>query len=197
MLSRIFHKLAAQPWVYDRIQDLAGQKEVLRRLAERVGAAQPRVVIDIGGGTGTARKILPKDCHYVCLDVEMSKLAGFRSAVKDGFAILGDATRIPVRSSSADMVICKSVTHHLDIEMLARAFEESARVLRSNGQFVLLDAILNPKRLAGTILWRLDRGSYPRSENELLQAFESRFKVIHWEKFAIYHEYVLGIGVPI
>jgi hypothetical protein len=45
------------------------------------------------------------------------------------------------------------------------------------------------------MLWKLDRGSYPRPEEELHEKLEHRFKIIHWEKFAIYHEYVLGIGI--
>ena len=59
---------------------------------------------------------------------------------------------------------------------------------------VLLDAILNHQRLAGRVLWKLDRGSHPRTEVDLRNRLEGRFKLIHWEKFAIYHEYVFGIG---
>jgi hypothetical protein len=50
-------------------------------------------------------------------------------------------------------------------------------------------------RWAGRVLWRLDRGSYPRSAEELQEKLERKFKVIHWEKYSIYHEYVFGIGV--
>ena len=60
---------------------------------------------------------------------------------------------------------------------------------------ILLDAVLNKQRLAGRILWKLDRGSFPRAEEDLRKRLEDRFKVIHWDKFAIYHEYVFGIGV--
>jgi len=68
-------------------------------------------------------------------------------------------------------------------------------VLRAGGHVILLDAVINRQRLAGRMLWRLDRGSYPRTEEDLREKLESRFKIIHWEKFAIYHEYVFGIGV--
>jgi hypothetical protein len=60
---------------------------------------------------------------------------------------------------------------------------------------ILLDPVLNRRRLAGQLLWKFDRGSYPRTEEDLHKKLESRFKIIHWEKFAIYHEYVFGIGV--
>jgi len=56
-------------------------------------------------------------------------------------------------------------------------------------------AVINRQPLAGRMLWRLDRGSYPRTEEDLRERVESRFKIIHWEKSAIYYEYVFGIGV--
>jgi hypothetical protein len=92
------------------------------------------------------------------------------------------------------MVICKSVTHHLTDLMLEQTLDESRRVLRAGGHMIVLDAVLNRERLAGRILWRLDRGSYPRTADDLQRKLASRFNIIHWEKFAIYHEYVFGIG---
>ena len=125
----------------------------------------------------------------------MPKLLGFRSAVPGGLAVLGDATSMPIRDGCAEMVICKSVTHHLTDLMLEQAIAESRRVLRPGGHLLLFDAVLNRELWAGRMLWRLDRGSYPRTEVDLCGKFESKFKIIHWETFAIYHEYVLGIGV--
>jgi ubiquinone/menaquinone biosynthesis C-methylase UbiE len=156
---------------------------------------RPKVVVDIGGGTGTVRNLFPTDCRYVCLDLELPKLKGFRVKTPTGMAVLGDATSMPIVDGGTDMVICKSLTHHLTDSMLDRALDESRRVLRSGGHMILLDAVLNKQRLAGRILWKLDRGSFPRAEEDLRKRLEDRFKVIHWDKFAIYHEYVFGIGV--
>ena len=195
MLTGILHKVAAHPWVYDRIQTVAGNKRVLARLSQELVQLDPRVVVDIGGGTGTIRELLAADCRYVCLDLEMPKLTGFRAKVTGGLAILGDATAMPISDACADVVICKSVSHHLTDQQLDQAMDESRRVLRSGGHMVLFDAVLNRQRLAGVALWKLDRGSYPRPDQELHEKFQKRFRVSRWEKFAVYHEYVLGIGV--
>lgn len=195
MLTELLHKFAAHPWVYDRIQTLAGNKKVLERLSQELVPLNPRVVLDIGGGTGTVRNLLAPGCRYICLDVEMPKLEGFRSKVAGGLAILGDATTLPIGDGCADMVICKSVTHHLTDSQLDRALDESRRILRPGGHMVLFDAVLNKRRWAGLALWKLDRGSYPRPIEALQQKFEERFEIARWEKMAVYHEYVLGIGV--
>jgi ubiquinone/menaquinone biosynthesis C-methylase UbiE len=195
MLTKLLHRLAARPWAYDQIQNIAGVKGVLDRLTQGIAPLNPKIVVDIGGGTGAIRDLFASDCRYVCLDMELPKLAGFRSKVPSGLAVLGDATSMPIIGCCADMVICKSVTHHLSDLMLERALDESWRVLRAGGHIVLLDAVINRRRLAGRVLWKFDRGSNPRTEEDLRQRLDSRFRIIHWEKFAIYHEYVFGIGV--
>jgi len=179
----------------DRIQNVAGQKQVVGRMSVQSAFLAPRVVVDIGGATGKMRNVFPSVRRYICLDVEMPKLEGFRAEAPGGLAILGDATRMPLADGCADMVVCKSVTHHLNNVMLDRALDESLRVLQVGGHLILLDAVLNPRRFAGRMLWALDRGSYPRSEDELHEKLKSRFRIAHWAKFAVYHEYVFGIGV--
>lgn len=195
MLTGLLDRIASHPWVYDRIQTLAGNNRILERLSQEIAPLKPKVVVDIGGGTGAVRNLLPADCLYICLDLEMPKLRGFRSKVPGGLAVLADATSMPIADGIVDMVICKFVAHHLTDCMLEQALDECRRVLRAGGHMILLDPVLNRRRLAGKILWRLDRGSYPRTEDELRKRFKDRFKIIRWEKFAIYHEYILGIGV--
>jgi hypothetical protein len=156
----------------------------MERLSRHITTLNPKVVVDIGGGTGALRNLFPSDCHYICLDVEMPKLQRFRSKTVGALAILGDATSMPIMDGCADVVICKAMTHHLTDLMLKPA-----------GHMMLFDAVYNRERWAGRVLWRLDRGSYPRRAEELREKLESRFKVVHWEKFAVYHEYVFGIGV--
>ena len=187
--------VAAHPWVYDWTQTLAGQKQNLRRIARHVSAMRAKTVIDLGGGTGASRGLWAEDCRYVCLDVEMPKLRGFRSKHPGGLALLSDATRMAIASGSVDVVLCMAVVHHLTETMLDQVLDEVLRVLKRDGQIVLLDPVMNRERWAGRVLWRLDRGSHPRTAEGIQAKLESRFRMMHWEKFSIYHEYVFGIGV--
>jgi ubiquinone/menaquinone biosynthesis C-methylase UbiE len=188
-------KIAAHPWVYDGIQTAAGQRQVLRWMSKQTANIFPKTVVDVGGGTGASRRLWPEDCRYICMDIEFPKLEGFRSKVPSGLAVLSDATRMCLAGESSDLVMCMAVVHHLTDAMFEQVLDEALRVLRPGGHLVLLDPVLNRKRWAGRLLWRLDRGSYPRRAEELREKLESRFKVVHWEKFAVYHEYVFGIGV--
>lgn len=94
------------------------------------------------------------------------------------------------------MVVCKNVTHHLSDEQLQPLFRESARVLKPDGRMIFIDAVQAPERWRSRMLWRYDRGSHPRGEETLRKAMAGEFDIAHWEVFAIYHRYVLGVGTP-
>ena len=149
-------------------------------------------VLDIGGGTRSLAELISPGCSYTCLDNEMPKLR--RCATKvPGSPLLADATYMPVRTGSIDTVTCANMTHHLTYDQLHEILRESARVLNPAGSLVLMDAVLNPSRLPGWILWKLDRGAYPKPSVNLRKAVEQHFVVEQWVRFAVYHEYVVAV----
>lgn len=196
MLLELLHELASYPWVYDQIQKLAGVRQVHARMSRHLSAdGAGSYVLDVGGGTGAMRQLWPSDCRYVCLDIEMPKLQGFRSKVAGGLALQTDATRMPIASGCADSVVCMAVAHHLTDAMLTDVLGESVRVLKPGGRMFFLDPVLARDRVVGRMIWRLDRGSYPRTAEALRSVFSRHLKIAHWEQFAIHHEYVFGVGV--
>lgn len=195
MLLSLLHEIASYPWVYDRIQRLAGVRQVHARMSRQLPGEGTGYVLDVGGGTGAMRPLWPASCRYVCLDIERPKLEGFRAKVAGGMALETDATRMPIASGCADSVVCMAVAHHLTNAMLASVLCESVRVLRPGGRMFFLDPVFAERRRIGRMIWRLDRGSYPRTAETLRRVFSQHFRVAHWEQFAIYHEYVFGVGV--
>ncbi len=186
---RAIHRAASIGWVYDSIQFFAGEAIAQRRLQTYLADCRGRV-LDIGGGTGRVARLGPAGCSYTCLDNELPKLQRCAQTTSAS-PLLADATCMPIQSRSVDVVTCIAVTHHLKDDQIEEFLRESARVLRTNGSLILMDAILKPTRLPGRILWALDRGAHPRPEAVLRQAIERHFSIERWDRFAIYHEYVI------
>jgi ubiquinone/menaquinone biosynthesis C-methylase UbiE len=195
MLLTLAHKVASHPWVYDRIQNAVGVSQVYAKLAPHLrNAPENALVLDIGGGTGSVKSHCSPHHRYVCLDIEWEKLQGFRGKFPQGDGIWGDATRLPIADGTVDTAICMFVAHHLNDGLLPTMLSEVERMLRPGGRLILLDPVLDKQRIAGRILWKLDRGSFPRSASVLTRIMEQRFALEHWDEFAVWHRYVLGIG---
>src|SRR6185437_6493490 len=111
------------PKVYDAVQRVAGAVESQRRLRRALDDIDGAVVLDVGAGTGTLEAILPTQAQYIWLDTDVEKLAGFRTHSTSP-AILGDATRLPLRDNSVDWAVSAGVSHHLDDDQLERMLDE-------------------------------------------------------------------------
>ena len=196
MLRRLLHAAVAHPRVYDLVQDLAGSRTVRNRLALRVGPGRPGLVLDLGGGTGTVSVLFRSPSSYVCLDLDPLKLAGFRARRPGGLCLLADASRLPLPARSVDTVVSTFLGHHLADGLLARTLGEVARVLKPGGRFFFVDPIANPHRRISRALWWGDRGSHPRSAEDLRAFIERSLRIDSWEQFAVFHEYVLCVASP-
>ena len=194
-LPNILHRIVANPWIYDLIQLLLGARYICHLIASQIPyLSSASIVLDLGGGTGTSKSLWRSDTAYICLDIEMHKLHGFKRKHPDGIALLSDATCSPIRSGIVDAVLCIAVAHHLSDDMLIQLINESARVLKSAGKFIFVDPIWKPQRWAQRLLWKLDRGNYPRTAEALLSALSQHYTITHWERFLVLHEYVLCAG---
>ena len=195
MLTGLLHRIVARPWVYDLAQTVVGAKTVRRRLAGRIEPLRSaRLVLDIGGGTGSIGDLWSDSSKYICLDIDPLKLQGFSAKNPAGIALLADATRIPIADGTVDVVLCTNVTHHLTDGLLNRMIAESARVLKPTGKLVLSDAVWAPQRRVGRLIWRYDRGSFPRTAEVLRGVVSRHLKVEQWDQFAIWHEYFICIA---
>src|SRR5207245_10937442 len=129
------------------IQRMAGSGAVNRQIKARVDSSRAGAwLVDVGGGTGLSDDLSLAYRHYVCLDIDPVKLAGFLRKHPAGLAVRGDAAQLPFRDKSVNLVMCKAVSHHLDDSVLPSLFSEAARILAPDGRFVFLDAAYAPDR---------------------------------------------------
>jgi SAM-dependent methyltransferase len=199
MLNQIFDKLIANPTVYDMVQYLAGVGYLHRRLKAQLDqlSTTNSIILDIGGGTGLLNHICHPNSDYICLDIDPAKIGRFRIKNSEGIAVVADGTCLPFQSESVDILLCTCVAHHLDNNNLRYLIIESSRVLRRKGRLILLDPVWIPSRLPGVLLWRYDRGSYPRTESDLENCISENFVITYSERMAIFHGYTLYVAAKI
>lgn len=112
--------------------------ELLQRLAPL--ALSPRVVLDLGAGTGLAAAQLKtryRRATVVALDLSMAMLREARrhQRILRRFArVRGDAMRLPLATGSVDLIFCNLLLHWCEPRT---ALAEMSRVLRSDGLLVL------------------------------------------------------------
>ena len=186
--------ILGDPRLYNAVQVLFGLPYTQQRLAPHLAAADGQTVLDVGAGTSLVAPLLPASTRYIWLDNDPRKLALAVRCRQPAAAVIADAARLPLRPASVDVGICLAVSHHLTDAELDAMVAGLARVVRN--RLIFLDALACPESLRSRLLWRLDRGSHPRS-GEALQAILGRaFVLEHVEHYTVYHRYMLCVAAP-
>jgi SAM-dependent methyltransferase len=186
--------LADDPFVYDVIQILAGREIAHRRIRRAISSASDQTVLDVGAGTGSLARLLPPGAVYWALDNDAAKLRRLSVKVPYAQCFEGSALEIPLPDKDVDWTVCIAVAHHLDDEELPRLFGELARVTRH--RLVFLDPLSTSVPGIARLMWRYDRGSYPRSAKTLLSEMSRHFEVEKDERFRVFHRYILCSASP-
>ena len=160
---------------------------IMRRLLKDEGG----LVIDVGGGTGRLKGLLPAAARHVCVDVDALKLSGYTAKYDNGMAVFGDGLRLPLRSAIAQLVLFVAVSHHLTDDELTQTLAEMARVQAPSGTVFFCDALLAPERLVSRLLWRNDRGAHPRTAERLLGELRRHFRIVEQFEYTIWHRYLV------
>lgn len=198
MIKRALHWIVAKPRVYNLVQTLVGAGYVHRLLRAQVAPVRDAaLVLDLGGGTGINRDLWSPSSAFICLDTDPVKLHGFLSKHPRDIPLLGDATSVPLKDNSVDAILCAAVSHHIPDAVLPSLFIEGVRALKPGGRFIFLDAVWAPSRWTGRLLWKYDRGSYPRSKETLKALIAGQCAIVHWQEFRVFHTYVLCVGAKV
>jgi ubiquinone/menaquinone biosynthesis C-methylase UbiE len=192
-VSSLSERIVGSAVLYDAVQRAAGIERLKRRLAPILGGLCPGTLLDVGAGTGSFYELLPPQMKYVALDVDRGKLDRLVQKHRGVDGVVASATALPFDEASFDYALCTNVAHHLSEPDLHLMVAELARVTRR--QLVFVDP-LRVDRLASRILWSIDRGSYPRSYDELVGRLTSRFASQRTETITLLHSYVVFVGTP-
>jgi SAM-dependent methyltransferase len=141
------------PWFHRYFGDLANDAGLRtwaranRQLLDLAGGVAGKVVVDAGSGFGMVSNLL---AHWgaervVAVEVHTpmahsharSNARHFPDLARRVLHVRGDASAMPVRSASADIVLSiEAISHYFDVDAF---LDECARVLRPGGQVVVSD----------------------------------------------------------
>jgi SAM-dependent methyltransferase len=174
------------PWFHRYLGDLATDSglrtwvRAKRQFMDLAGGVAGKVVVDAGSGFGMvsnllahwgAKRVLALEVHTPMVQsharvnaAHFPELAGLVHHVR------GDASAMPVRGASADVVISiEAISHYFDVDAF---LDECARVLRPGGQLLVSDGNngANPGIRAHVVeLWdRLENGPEGPFGNEVV-----------------------------
>jgi ubiquinone/menaquinone biosynthesis C-methylase UbiE len=170
MFRKALERVLELPAVYD-LNQLIGRPTVQRytRLVREELALTPETsVLELGCGTGATRKMMP--ARYCGIDINPDYVAAAKRAHVDGEFVHMDATRLAFAPASFDEVISVATTHHLDDDQLGAMTREALRVVRAQGAFHIVDAILpmDPRHRAKEAFFKMDRGRFARRLEQLV-----------------------------
>jgi ubiquinone/menaquinone biosynthesis C-methylase UbiE len=141
-VNRIFHDHECHYYdrrfaiVHDARAERQARAEVETLLGRRLTVDD--VVVDVGCGTGWfaagLRRALPAEAAVIGADLSAGMLGRARDA--GAWPLLqADAARLPLRTGTVDVVVCRGVLHHLPD--VPAALREWRRVLRPGGAVVV------------------------------------------------------------
>jgi ubiquinone/menaquinone biosynthesis C-methylase UbiE len=147
--SRTYLPAAGRDWrlpLYDPFVKLFGGDAVRQTLLDQAALQAGQRVLDVGCGTGTLAtqiKRLRRDVEVVGLDPDPKALARARTKAARASVIIqfdqGFGDQLPYSEASFDCVFSSFMFHHLPAAEKGTMLREVRRVLKSGGQFHMMD----------------------------------------------------------
>lgn len=164
--SRLYRRLLAHPFVYDRVRPLVIGGLDMSPVYDSLEAGVNDVIVDVGCGTGDALHYLPsfKTYHGFDVDAGAIEVARERAAGRPGVTYEARAlTAGDLSSVQPSLVILAGLLHHLDDSQAVELLTMLART-PSIRRIVTQDVVYLPRERVSNLLARLDRGRFVRDE---------------------------------
>ena len=141
--------IATTPWeeAYQRFETPAEERRKFIRRLRRLGVHRwnrESTVIEVCSGRGNGMLAWQQLGFSRVLGVDLSPALVDSSACRPR-SIVGDACRLPVRSSSHDVAIVQGGLHHLpSMDDVREALAEMHRVLKPDGRVIIIEPWMTP-----------------------------------------------------
>lgn len=186
-LQRLAAALASHPWFYELVQKAGGRSIVVEKMKAVLPEAPPAFVFDVGSSSGGLARTLGLD--PISLDIDPVSVLAMRRRHPASVGVVGDAAELPFPAGCFDLSLCTFISHHLPEPAWRSMLSELGRV--TSGTLIFLDGVRDDERLVSRLLWRYDRGRFPRRRDDLLSALRREFVLGHVVDFSVCHRYLL------
>jgi len=159
-----------------------------------VAKLEGKDILDFGCGPA-CNTYMFQPGHYVGIDADPRRVTYARQLFPDYRFELCFGTSLPLEAATVDLVFVCAVLHHLsdtECDELAREFR---RVLRPNGQVLVLEPVLSSRRPVRTALKRLfDAGSFLRDECGYQRLLKDQFDLVSHGTIRMPKRYIVLTG---
>lgn len=164
-----------------------------RLLSRKLGPMKSKIpefrqkrVLELGCGPGTLAPLMQHAARYRGLDIDAQAIELARANFPWAeFAVADISAPLTQSSGPFDVVIIHSVLHHLDDSAAAGALENVSSQLSPEGRFYLIDLLLPGSVSVAYLLAKLDRGDFPRREEEWKRLVEVDFEACEQRRFSL------------
>lgn len=199
---------------YDYREFWSGEKRIYEDRSERLALnklmpenKEDRVFADIGCGYGRLFNIYEDFSVIIMIDYSLNNLKQARQRLekylglreeklKSVHLIAADATRLPLKPSTVDVLLSVRLVHHLPDPGLY--FDQAARLLRSGGDYVLEFANKrNTKNIIRAMAKKMDTSPFnlvPSRIGETIQNYHPRYIFNLLEERGLNPEKVLSVS---
>lgn len=168
-----------RPGIFFHLQRiLSGNYSRVRRiLGNEIQLQKNQTVLDLACGTGNIADSFDS-VNYIGVDINDDYIRFAKERYKKEF-LVSDVRQLCFTSESFDWVVAVGLFHHLSDADTLSTIRGVSRILRRDGQMVIIDAVFPVSRfnIPAEILRRLDRGEYIRSIDQYRALFNQHFRV--------------------
>lgn len=133
-----------------------------------------KTVLDLGCGTGANCSMCGPDQYYG-IDPDANRIQFAKQLYPKHTFMVFDGKRLPLPNHSVDLIFIVAVLHHISNEQINEYLQEFHRVLKPEGNVVVIEPFLCRKnKFNNWFMTRYDNGEYIRKEEDYLQLFENQ-----------------------
>lgn len=186
MLHKLRDYLAQKPMLFSFLREIielnfAKQKQLIRQTIAK--NSKNKKILDIGCGTGAFAHLFDKD-NYFGVDILPEYIEHAKKSCKGNFQIM-DAADLKFPNEHFDRVLIMAVLHHLNDESADKVIEEAKRVLKSNGQILIMEdaKIARLDNALTRFVQKFDKGEFIRTPENYKKIVSTRLKIAKESEF--------------